>query len=60
MAKLKYASSRHTSLLLLAAVVMYAMTAFAQGAKDACGPTPVIPITGKEPPAKIVTFAPLG
>jgi len=59
MAKLKYARSRGTSLVLVAAVVICAMTAFAQSAKDACGPTPAIPLTGKEPPAKIVTFPPL-
>ena len=59
MAKPKYARSTRTSLLLVAASVMYAMTAFAQSAKDTCGLTPVIPLTGKDPPAKIVTFPPL-
>lgn len=59
MAKLKYASSKSTRLLLIAALLLYTATASAQDAKDACGPTPVIPLTGKEPPAKIVTYPPL-
>ena len=59
MAKLKYASSKRTSVLSVAAIVMYAVTAFAQTAKDTCRPTPVIPLTSKEPPAKIVTYPPL-
>src|SRR5262249_30738384 len=40
-------------------VGMCAMTAFAQSEKGSCGPTPFIPLTVKEPPAKIVTFPPL-
>lgn len=59
MAKLRYAGSNGTSLLAAAAIVVYAMTAFAQSATDTCGPTSVIPLTGEEPPAKIVTYPPL-
>jgi len=59
MAKLKYTSSKGTSLLSVVAIVVYAVTAFAQSAKDTCGPTPVIPLTSEEPPAKIVTYPPL-
>jgi hypothetical protein len=58
MAKLKYIISKGTS-LSVAAIVVYVMTAFAQSPKDTCGPTSVIPLTGKEPPAKIVTYPPL-
>jgi hypothetical protein len=39
--------------------MVYAVTAFAQSAKETCGPTPVIPLTSKEPPAKIITYPPL-
>ena len=59
MAKLKYAGSKGSFLLAAAAMVVYAMTAFAQSAKDTCGPTSVIPLTGEEPPAKIIIFPPL-
>jgi hypothetical protein len=59
MAKLKYTGSKGASLLSVAAIVMYAMTAFAQSAKDTCGPVPVIPLTREEPPAKIITYPPL-
>ncbi|MGE5301683.1 MAG: DUF6130 family protein [Alphaproteobacteria bacterium] len=59
MPDLKYTTSKGTCLLLVAAILLYAMTAFAQSAKDACGPAPVIPLTSEEPPAKIVTYPPL-
>jgi hypothetical protein len=59
MAKLKNTSSKGTSLLSVAAIMVYAVTAFAQSAKETCGPTPVIPLTSKEPPAKIITYPPL-
>ena len=59
MPDMTYRTSKGTSLLLVAAIVLYAMTAFAQSPKDTCGPTPVIPLTSEEPPAKIVTYAPL-
>jgi hypothetical protein len=35
------------------------MTAAAQSAKDTCGPTSVIPLTGEEPRAKLIIFPPL-
>jgi hypothetical protein len=59
MAKLTYTRSKDTSLLAVAAIVLYAMTAFAQSAQDPCGPTPVIPLTSEEPPAKLITYPPL-
>ena len=55
----KCRSSKGTSLLSLAAIVLSAMTAVAQSAKDSCGPASVIPLTGEEPPAKIVVDPPL-
>jgi len=59
MAKLKYTSSRVTSLLSVAAVLAYAAAAFAQSAKETCGSTSVIPRTSEEPPAKIITHPPV-
>jgi hypothetical protein len=59
MAKLKHTTSKTGYLLSIAALALYSVAAFAQAPKDACGPTSVIPLTGKEPPAKIVTFPPL-
>src|SRR5262245_45126973 len=59
MPDLKYTTSKGASLLSVAAIVVYATTAFAQSAKDTCGPTSVIPLTGKEPPAKIIIYSPL-
>ena len=60
MASPKYASSKGTSLLSVAAIVLCAMTAVAQSAKDSCRPAPVIPLaSGSEPPAKIVVDPPL-
>ena len=59
MPHLKYTTSKSASLLSVAAVVLYATAALAQSAKDGCGPTPVIPLTSEEPPAKIVTDPPL-
>jgi hypothetical protein len=49
MATLKYTSLKGASLLSVAAIAVYATTAFAQSAKDACGPIPVIPLAGEEP-----------
>ena len=51
-------SSKGTSLLSVAAIVLYAMTAMAQSATDKCRPAPVIPLAS-EPPAKIVIDPPL-
>ena len=59
MPDLKYTTAKGASLLSVAAIVVYATTAFAQSAKDTCGPTSVIPLTGKEPPAKIIIYSPL-
>src|SRR5947209_15208636 len=59
MPHLKYTTSKGASLLSVAAVVLYATAALAQSAKDGCGPTPVIPLTSEEPPAKIVVDPPL-
>jgi hypothetical protein len=50
MANLKF------TLLSAAAVVLCATAAWAQSPKDGCGLTSVIPLNGKEPPAKIVIF----
>jgi len=59
MPHLKSITSKGASLLWVAAVVLYATAALAQSAKDGCGLTRVIPLTGEEPPAKIVTYPPL-
>jgi Family of unknown function (DUF6130) len=60
MANLKYKSSKGTSLLSVAAIVLYAMTAAAQNATDICRPAAVIPLaSASEPPAKIVIDPPL-
>jgi hypothetical protein len=56
---LRHKTLRCTSLLSVAAIVLWAMTAAAQGATDSCRPAPVIPLTGTEPPAKIVIDPPL-
>jgi hypothetical protein len=58
MANLKYPSSKGTSLLSVAAIVLCATTAVAQSASDKCRPAPVIPLAS-EPPAKIVIDPPL-
>lgn len=55
----KYTSSKGTSLLWGAAVVLCATTAVAQSAKDSCGPASVIPLASEEAPAKIVVDPPL-
>ncbi len=59
MSNLKYASLKGTSLLLVAAILLCAIPAMAQSTKDSCGPPSVIPLTGSEPPAKIVIDPPL-
>jgi len=58
MANVKYKSSKGTSLLWVAAIVLCATTAMAQNATDICRPAPVIPLA-TEPPAKIVIDPPL-
>ena len=59
MLNLKYKGSKGASLRLFAAVVLYTTVALAQNPKDSCGPTPVIPLAGEEPPARIITYPPL-
>lgn len=58
MANVKYRKLKGTSLLLVAAIVLCAMTAGAQSARDKCRPAPVIPLAS-EPPAKIIIDPPL-
>jgi hypothetical protein len=60
MANVKYTRSRGASLLAVATIVFFAMTAMAQNPTDNCRPAAVIPLTGaSEPPAKIVIDPPL-
>ena len=59
MPHLKYTTSKGASLLWVAAVVLSATAALAQSAKDGCGLTRIIPLTGEEPPANIVIDPPL-
>ncbi len=67
---LKYTNSKVASLISMAAIVLYAMTALAQSASErgssdsnsvahACGPASVIPLAASEPPAKIHIDPPL-
>lgn len=58
MANVKYRKLKGTSLLLVAAIVLCAMTAGAQSARDKCRPAQVIPLAS-EPPAKIIIDPPL-
>jgi hypothetical protein len=55
----KYATSKGMSLVLVAIFVLRAMTALAQSATENCRPASVIPLTNKEPPARIVVDPPL-
>jgi hypothetical protein len=59
MPDLKYRTSKGLSLLAVAVFVLCASTAAAQSATDHCRPAAVIPLTGSEPPAKIVIDPPL-
>ena len=60
MPHLQVHAANGAALLWVAAVVLYATAALAQSAgTDGCGLTRVIPLTGEEPPAKIVTYPPL-
>jgi uncharacterized protein DUF6130 len=59
MANLKSTSLKSGPLLVVAALVLYAMTAVAQNATDTCPPAAVIPLTVSEPSAKIVIDPPL-
>jgi hypothetical protein len=59
MANLKRKDSKATTLLSVAAIVLYAMAAAAQSPTDSCKLAQVIPLTGEEPAAKIVIDPPL-
>ena len=59
MANFGNTSSKGTSLLWVATMVVWARTAGAETPTDKCGPAAVIPLTGPEPPAKIVIDPPL-
>ena len=59
MPNLKYTTLKGMSLLLVAVFVLCARTAVAQSATDNCRPASVIPLTSKEPPAKIFIDPPL-
>ena len=59
MRDLKYTTSKGMSLVLVAVFVLRAMTALAQSATENCRPASVIPLTNKEPPARIVVDPPL-
>jgi hypothetical protein len=59
MANLSYMSLQSRALVTAAAMVVCASTGLAQSTKESCGPTPVIPLTGEQAPAKIVIDPPL-
>jgi hypothetical protein len=59
MANPEYINLKGASLLSVAGIVLCAMAAIAQNPTDACRPAAVIPLTGSEPPAKIVIDPPL-
>ena len=59
MAIRKFSSSKTAYVVSLAAFVSYATTAAGQSTSEVCGPASVIPLTGSEPPAKIVVYPPL-
>ena len=59
MRDLKYTTSKGISLVLVAVFVLRAMTALAQSATENCRPASIIPLTNKEPPARIVVDPPL-
>lgn len=54
-----YTGSKATFLLLLGTIVLCAMPAMAQSTSDGCTPASVIPLTGNEPPARLIVHAPL-
>jgi uncharacterized protein DUF6130 len=59
MANLTYMSLKGRALVTAAALVVCASTGLAQSTKESCGPTPVIPLTTQEAPAKLVIDPPL-
>jgi hypothetical protein len=50
---------KHAPVLSLAALVLHGSTALAQPAAKPCAPAQVIPLTGPEPPARLVVSDPL-
>src|SRR3712207_1319917 len=59
MITLKHAAENVAPLLSVAALTLCASTALAQTTAQACKPAQVIPLTGTEPPPKIVVDPPL-
>src|SRR5262249_20072972 len=59
MLDLKYTTSKGLSLLSIAVFVLCETTGVVQSATENCRPTPVIPLTSEEPPAKILIDPPL-
>ena len=59
MSHLKRVSLKPTSLLTIAFISLFAISAAAQSVTDRCGLAHVIPLTTAEPPAKIVVDPPL-
>lgn len=59
MRDLKTRTSKGMSLVVVAVFVLRAMAALAQSAIENCRPASVIPLTSKEPPARIVVDPPL-
>jgi hypothetical protein len=59
MPDLKCTTSKGLSLLSITVLVLCATTGVVQSATENCRPTPVIPLTSEEPPAKIVSYPPL-
>jgi Family of unknown function (DUF6130) len=59
MESLKYLSLKSMSLLAITAITLFSGSAAAQSVTDSCGLAHVIPLTGTEPPAKIVADPPL-
>lgn len=59
MITLEHAARHATVVLSVATIALHASTALAQGTTQTCRPAQVIPLTGTEPPAKLVVDAPL-
>lgn len=59
MITLKHVAENVAPMLSVAAMMLCASTALAQGATQRCRPAQVIPLTGTEPAAKIVVDPPL-
>ena len=59
MVNLRCGSLKGTSLMMIAAMALFAIDASAQSVTDKCGLAHVIPLTTPEPPAKIVADPPL-